>query len=322
MDLKAMDLSPAISGGSTPSHDSLNKTYTDQQETHQVELSVQIKTINTTEASTVNQSLRNGNNKCSIKLIMCFLVFAINIIVFVDAYYAFEDIEYIKDLLKTTLSVMGAHLVIEHLLENIIYSIKSDDMKLYSTTACIRDIINNIIMTLFYIFDDYSYWWKPIMWGCYIADLIMLLSKWNYFKTSWLKFVFIHHFSVGVMLLILNHTTKILTDPLLVCLIIFMNSNTPGCASPIWKAFKLPKFKYSTIICCIIQRFVRFACYVFSYRINSDNFLKQDYCYAVLAAFAAFLDVWDTYSQITSIYNYWRKQMKVNIEMLEKAENK
>eukprot|EP00494_Astrolonche_serrata_P028508 UN28775 len=134
-------------------------------------------------------------------------------------------------------------------------------------------------MTIIYLVDDYAYWWRPFMWGCYIGDLIMLLSKWNYFKASWLKFVFVHHFGVGFMLLVLTHTTQILTPTLLLTIIIFMNSNTPGCFSPLWKIFKLPFCEWSTLICFACQRAMRITSYALSYRIDSILFVKKDYNY-------------------------------------------
>eukprot|EP01083_Nonionella_stella_P306221 1071507_1 len=245
----------------------------------------------------------NENTATQTRILLVVMVFFVNIAVFVGAYCATNDAEYIKDLMKTALSVMGVHLVIEHALEHMIHSLKPDDMILYSTTACIRDIVNNMMMTLLYMFDDYAYWWKPMMWGCYMADLVMLISKWHYFKRNWLQFVFAHHFGVAIMLLILNHSTKILTDAALICLILFMNSNSPGCASPIWKAFQLPLFEWSSVICFVLQRAVRFAAYAAGVLcVDSKHYFQKDYVYVVLVSFAVILDIWDIHSQIRSIY--------------------
>eukprot|EP01083_Nonionella_stella_P094568 265369_1 len=262
--------------------------------------------INTTysDQNGRKDTMLNHKNKIRHRLIP--VVICLNIALVVDAYFFVDP--YIEDLLKASLSVVGVHLIIERVLEHHIYSLKPEDKILYSTTACIRDILNNIFMTVFYMLNTYAYWWRPTMWGCYFADLVMLISRWHYFKPSWRQFVFAHHFGVCIMLFTLNHTTKILTDPALVCLIIFMNSNTPGCASPIWKAFKLPFYERSSVICFVLQRAVRLGAYGAALDVDPQHFFKKDYLYIVLVSFALLLDILDIKSQLSSIYRYHRKQ--------------
>eukprot|EP01084_Bolivina_argentea_P058732 107228_1 len=127
-------------------------------------ISEQTQTIEINETEYAHEQPQQHSH---IRLIMLFVVCFINFTVFVDKYYIYKqpgNTKYFKDFVQTILSVVGVHLTIEHVLQNIINSFIPairTNMRLYSTTACIRDIINNIIMTLFYLFvmDSFEYWW-------------------------------------------------------------------------------------------------------------------------------------------------------------------
>eukprot|EP01084_Bolivina_argentea_P112908 201334_1 len=244
-----------------------------------------------------------------IKLLIMLWITCLVSSVFIDVYYVSKNVEYMKDYIKATLAVSGVHFMIQNLLENMIHSIKPEDMILYSTTRYIRDIINNVSMTLIYVFDDYRYWFIPMIFGCYITDLVTMLSKWCYVKSSSLRMVFVHHSCAVIMFLLLSHFMKIITDILLLGIIIFVNSNTAGCSSPVWKAFKLPLYEWSSIICFLLQRVLRFTSYfLVGLGMKTNQFFQTDYCYIVPLVFGLLLDIVDIYGQTQSIYKYYKKK--------------
>eukprot|EP01083_Nonionella_stella_P109103 317776_1 len=261
---------------------------------------------NTQNTNTNTNPQWNISNQKKIAILLVFT--ALIVIIFADYYLVNSSVAFTTFTLST-LSFMGIHLLLEHILESIVLSFNISH-RVYENTACMRDIMNNIIIVfLFLASSDYGVWWRPSIWGCYLTDLVILFKKFNVITPSWLVFVFCHHFSVGVFLLILNYTVEEYNACIQIAIVIFITSNTWGVLSVIWKTFEWKLYRYSTVITFVLQRMHRASCFVYSfYSMDLQMFFEYPYRYVVLFVFALWMELFDIYFQLRSLMRFWGKQ--------------
>ena len=184
----------------------------------------------------------------------------------------------------------------------------------FNVTACVRDVINNITLIIAFILtyigsniafnNKIIYWtydyWVPIMWGCYITDLIMILLFWNGFPKSWRIFVIFHHCLTGSAISVINHVNSNNNFSIeefdwfwpTFGVFIYFQSNTFGVLPEIFKYYKL--FEKQTHIVVpmfyLMQRFCRLTGYICGITIP---WYHRYYNYGLLLVFGALLDLFD-----------------------------
>lgn len=244
-----------------------------------------------------------------------------------------NDKEYLKQFGINCIIVIIGHLLIEFAL-NRMYKMP------FSVTACIRDVVNNIALIITFILtatinltDSYLFWlydyWVPIVWGCYVTDLIMILLFWHGFQSSWRKFVIIHHTLTGGMILLCNHVNS--NNNINIsefdyfwpfwAIFMYFESNNFGVIPEIFKYYKLFENASHIIIPIFyfIQRLFRIPCYLCALTLPWNIYWTSPVNYFLLVLFGFLLDAFDHFMQTRStIKFYLRRRFRENARLASK----